>query len=205
MQRELLPRLELSWDGREVSTVGGVDVSVKGGLAQAAILVLDYPGLQRLESATVRLALDYPYVPGLLAFREGPAILAAWRQLQAKPDLLLFDGHGIAHPRGLGLAGHMGLWLQRPSVGVAKSRLCGQHEQPGRERGQSADLRDDIDPRRRIGTVVRTRTDVKPVYVSPGHLIDLEKSVEIVLSCCTRYRLPEPIRLAHMTAARPRS
>jgi deoxyribonuclease V len=200
VQAELRDRLVLAWDGRAVATVGGVDVSVREGRARAAIVVLGYPGLTPLEGVTAEAPADFPYIPGLLAFREGPVVLAAWERLQTWPDLLIFDGHGIAHPRGMGLAAHLGLWLGRPSIGVAKSRLYGQHVEPGRTRGDGAALRDSRDPERVIGVVLRTRTDVKPVYVSPGHLIDVPHAVEFALACCTRYRLPETTRWAHRVA-----
>jgi deoxyribonuclease V len=199
-QSRLRERLVLAWDGREVATVGGVDVSVKEDRSCAAIVVLGYPDLLPLDAATAEQPVSFPYVPGLLAFREGPAVLAVWEQLEGKPDLLLFDGQGIAHPRGIGLAAHMGLWLGRPSIGVAKSRLYGYHVEPGPVRGDGAELCDNRDPSSVIGCVLRTRTNVKPVYVSPGHLIDLAYALEVVLKCCTRYRLPEPIRWAHRVA-----
>ena len=200
VQSELRERLVLAWDGRESATVGGVDVSVKEGRCRAAIVVLSFPALGLLQGVTAESPVVFPYVPGLLAFREGPVVLKAWEQLQCKPDLLIFDGQGIAHPRGMGLAAHLGLWLERPSIGVAKSRLYGQHDEPGRTRGEGAVLRDPRDPCHAIGCVLRTRTNVKPVYVSAGHLIDLPHAVEVVLACCTRYRLPEPIRWAHRVA-----
>jgi deoxyribonuclease V len=200
LQAELRERLVLKWDGRDIVTVGGVDVSVKGGRARSAIVTLGYPVLEPLDAATAEQPAVFPYVPGLLAFREGPVVLAAWGRLRQRPDLLLFDGQGIAHPRGVGIAAHLGLWLGRPSIGVAKSRLYGHHDEPGLARGEGAELRDQREPERVIGCVLRTRTNVKPVYVSPGHLIDVPHSVEFVLRCCTRYRLPEPIRWAHRVA-----
>jgi len=200
VQSRLRDCLVLSWDGRQVNTVGGVDVSIKHGRARAAIVVLRYPDLLPIEGTTAEAAVSFPYVPGLLAFREGPVILLAWEQLRIKPDLLMFDGQGIAHPRGIGIASHMGLWLRRPSIGVAKSRLYGHHAAPGPTRGEGAELWDDRDPTRLIGVVLRTRTRVKPVYVSPGHLIDVPHSADFTLRCCTRYRLPEPIRWAHRVA-----
>jgi deoxyribonuclease V len=136
----------------------------------------------------------------LLAFREGPVVLAAWKKLKNEPDLLLFDAHGVSHPRGIGLASHMGLWLDRPSIGVAKSKLCGQHEPPGPDRGDRAKLLHDEDRSRVIGMVLRTRREVRPVYVSIGHRIDLPTAVEVVMGCCTKYRLPEPTRWAHRVA-----
>jgi deoxyribonuclease V len=205
VQLELRERLILAWDGREVATVGGVDVSIKSGLARAAVVVLRYPELTPLEAATWEAPAAFPYIPGLLTYREGPVVLAAWERLRVKPDLLLYDGQGIAHPRGIGLAAHMGLWLECPSIGVAKTRLYGVHAEPSRLRGETAELRapggrgpDEIGPV--IGAVLRTRTDVKPVYVSPGHLVDVPHAVAYTLACCTGYRLPETTRWAHRVA-----
>jgi deoxyribonuclease V len=200
VQRALRKRLALAWDGRAVVTVGGVDVSVKAGLARAAIVVLRYPELTPVEAATAEAPLSFPYVPGLLAFREGPVVLAAWERLRNRPDLLLFDGQGIAHPRGFGLAAHLGLWVERPSIGVAKTWLYGEYVEPGRLKGEVSDLRSPDPPGSVIGAVVRTRTGVKPVYISPGHLMDVPHAVEFVLGCCTRYRLPETTRQAHRAA-----
>ena len=198
VQRALRERLVLAWDGRAVRTVAGVDVSVKAGQARAAIVVLRFPDLAPLEAATTERPVPLACIPGLLSFREGPVVLAAWERLRARPDLLLFDGQGIAHPRGIGLAAHLGLWLDCPSIGVAKTWLYGEHAKPGRLRGEAAELRSP--PGAEIGAVLRTRTDVKPVYVSPGHLIDVPHAVEFTLACCTRYRLPETIRWAHRVA-----
>jgi deoxyribonuclease V len=200
LQTALRRQLVLSWDGREVTTVGGVDVALKRETARAAIVVLRYPELTPLTAATACLPLTFPYVPGLLSFREAPAILAAWEQLSLKPDLIMFDGQGIAHPRGIGIAAHLGLWLERPTIGVAKSRLYGVHAQPGSTKGDSTPLLDRHDPEQVIGAVLRTRTDVKPVYVSPGHLIDTPHSAQFVLRSASRYRLPEPTRWAHRVA-----
>jgi deoxyribonuclease V len=200
LQRELSHRLLQSWDSREVTSVAGVDVSVKAGRARAAIVVLSYPGLKPIEAVTAEVDAVFPYVPGLLTFREGPVILAAWEKLSSRPDVLLFDGQGIAHPRGMGLAAHMGLWLDLPSIGVAKSRLYGVHEPPGPNRGDSSNLLDGADPERVIGSVLRTRSNVKPVFVSPGHRIDVKGATEFTLACCARYRLPETTRWAHRVA-----
>jgi deoxyribonuclease V len=200
LQRELSHRLILSWDGREVTSVAGIDVSVKAGRTRSAIVVLRYPGLAPIEAVTAEADAAFPYVPGLLTFREGPVILTAWAKLKSRPDLLLFDGQGIAHPRRMGLAAHMGLWLDLPSIGVAKSKLYGVHEPPGPNRGDTADLLDEADPERVIGSILRTRSDVKPVFVSPGHRIDAERATKFTLACCTRYRLPETTRWAHRVA-----
>ena len=166
IQTALRERLVLEWDRRTVSTIGGVDIGLQGNTARAAVVVLSYPDLAPLEGVTADVPLVFPYVPGLLAFREGPAILAAWEKLHTHPDLLMFDGQGIAHPRGLGIASQMGLWLERPSIGVAKSRLYGHHAAPGEKRGDWAELHDERDPKKIIGAVLRTRASVKPVYIT---------------------------------------
>jgi len=191
----------LRWDGREVKTIGGVDMSLKGGNAHAAIAVLRFPELTPIQGVAADAPLVFPYIPGLLAFREGPAILAAWERLDPKPDLLMFDGQGIAHPRGIGIASQMGLWLERPTIGVAKSRLCGRHAEPGPKRGDTAELHDEHDSTRIIGAVLRSRDGGNPLYISPGHLIDLPHALDFVIKCCTGYRLPEPTRWAHKFAA----
>src|SRR5687768_2683110 len=206
VQANLRERLVLVWDRRLVTTIGGVDISIKtdpanehwAGSARAAIVVLQYPNLKPLEAVTADAPLVFPYIPGFLAFREGPAVLAAWSKLQNKPDLLMFDGQGIAHPRGVGIAAQMGLWLERPTIGVAKSRLYGRHEEVGPQRGVRASLLDKSG--NIIGTVLRTRERANPLYVSPGHLIDVEHATEFVMACCTGYRLPEPTRWAHKVA-----
>jgi deoxyribonuclease V len=197
IQLDLRQRLIFAWDGRRVATVGGVDVSYTAQHACAAIVVLRYPELGLLATATGRASLDFPYIPGLLAFREGPAILAAWEKLPLRPDLLLFDGHGLAHPRGCGIASHLGLWLETPSIGVAKSHLYGWYADAGPQVGDWSPIWDEDHPEHAIGAVLRTKTKTRPVYVSPGHLIDLEGVLRFVLRCCRGYRLPEPIRWAH--------
>jgi deoxyribonuclease V len=198
IQTDLRKRLVLRWDSRPVTTIGGVDVSIKTESARAAIVVIGYPDLTPLEAVTADMPLVFPYVPGLLAFREGPAVLAAWEILQNKPDLLMFDGQGIAHPRGIGIASHMGLWLERPTIGVAKSRLYGRHAEVGTARGDQAELLDRSG--NIIGTVLRTREKTNPLYISPGHLMDVKQATEFVLSCHAGYRLPEPTRWAHKVA-----
>jgi deoxyribonuclease V len=181
----------------EVQRVAGIDVSIKKGIARAAAVVLSYPSLEPLDAALAEAPVSFPYIPGLLTFREGPVVLAALARLRTEPDLLIFDGQGIAHPRRLGIATHIGVLLDWPSIGCAKSRLWGKHEEPGTEKGNFALL---YDGERVIGAVVRTRTEVKPVYVSVGHRIDLTSAIEYVLGCCKRFRLPETTRLAHRLA-----
>jgi deoxyribonuclease V len=188
----------LQWDGRPVTAIGGVDVSIKTESARAAIVVLRYPELTPLEGVTADAPLVFPYIPGLLSFREGPAVLAAWEKLKHKPDILMFDGQGIAHPRGLGIAAQMGLWLERPTIGVAKSRLYGRHEEVGPNRGDRAELIDRTG--NVIGAVLRTREKTNPLYISPGHLMDVRHAVDFVLACNAGYRLPEPTRWAHKVA-----
>jgi deoxyribonuclease V len=202
LQERLRGRLILRWDGRPVRTVAGVDVHYEDDWARSAIVVFRYPDLDLIEQATAEGDTPFPYIPGLLAFREGPIVLAAWAALVHDPDLILFDGHGIAHPRGFGLASHLGLWLDTPSIGVAKSRLVGHGAEPGPEVGEAAALLDEADPQRVIGASLRTGKDAHPVIVSPGHRIDLEHSLEFVLGCRRGHRLPEPLRSAHRLAAR---
>jgi deoxyribonuclease V len=200
VQQSLRRRLVLQWDGRAVETIGGVDVSLTDQEARAAIVVLRLADLAPIEGVIAGAPLVFPYVPGLLAFREGPAILAAWERLQNKPDLIMFDGQGIAHPRGIGIASQMGLWLERPTIGVGKSRLYGQFDPPGPNAGDASDL---LDPQTHeiIGAVLRTRAGANPVFVSPGHRIDLPHAVDFVMRCARGYRLPEPTRWAHKLAA----
>ena len=201
LQEVLRERLVLAWDGRQVRTIGGVDVSYTVSEVHAAILTLHYPGLTPQSTATAEAPIVFPYIPGLLAFRIGPAILAAWENLERKPEVLLFHGHGIAHPRGIGLASQMGLWLEIPTIGVARRKLYGNHQEVGAQPGDWSELLDDQDPSRVIGAVVRTREATRAIYVSPGHLIDSQRAVEFVLMCCRSNRMPEPIRLAHKVAA----
>lgn len=161
------------------------------------MVVLSYPELEIAEVQTVEDSIDFPYVPGLLSFREAPLTLAACGQLSVTPDLILVDGQGIAHPRRLGLASHLGLFLDTPTIGCAKSRLCGSHFEPADEPGSHAEL---VDNDEVIGAVLRTKAKVKPIYVSIGHRVDLESAIYWVTECCRGYRLPEPTRLAHLAA-----
>ncbi|HEX9091125.1 MAG TPA: endonuclease V [Anaerolineales bacterium] len=197
IQDGLRSKLIPEWDGRPVHAVAGIDLGYTQASAIAAIAVFSYPHLAQLEVAAGEAPLVFPYIPGLLAFRVIPAILVAFEKLTQKPDLLLVHGHGIAHPRGLGLASHLGLWLNLPAIGIAKSRLYGRAAEVGQNKGDWSDLLDESDACHTIGAVVRTRLNAQPVYVSPGHMIDLPHTIEFVLSCCGGYRMPEPIRSAH--------
>jgi deoxyribonuclease V len=197
IQQQLRSRVSTERTFGQVNTVAGVDVSIKGEVARAAIVVLSYPGLTPLDYSLAELAAEFPYIPGLLAFREAPAVLAALEKLKTEPDLFIFDAQGLAHPRRMGLATHLGVIIDRPSIGCAKSRLCGNHHEPGPERGSYTYLYDGSEI---IGAVVRTQTDVSPLYVSIGHKVDLPAAIEYVLACCTTYRLPETTRYAHRVA-----
>ncbi len=186
----------------ELKSVAGVDVGFeeKGAVTRAAVVVLDFMSLQLEEHAVARLPTRFPYVPGLLSFREVPAVLAAMEMLSCLPDMLLCDGQGIAHPRRMGIACHLGVLLDIPAIGVAKSRLTGQHEAVAEEKGAWQPL---LDKGETIGTVLRTRSRVKPLYISPGHRVSLQSARELVMSCVTRYRLPETTRWAHRLASGP--
>lgn len=188
---------ETTFDPAGIEIVGGADAAVKGGLARAAVVVLDYATLKPVDWAVAEVEITFPYVPGLLTFREGPAVLAALEKLTIWPDVLIFDGHGVAHPRRIGLAAHMGVILDRPSIGCAKSRLVGEYAEPGDNVGDWTPLRDQGEM---IGAVLRTRTGVRPVFVSVGHRVDLPMAIELVLGCGRGYRLPETTRHAHRVA-----
>jgi deoxyribonuclease V len=179
--------------------VAGTDISVNrfAKTGMAAVVVLSYPEMNVVETRTITAELEFPYVPGLLTFREAPLVLAAFEKLTLTPDLVLVDGQGIAHPRRIGLASHLGLCLGIPTIGCAKSRLIGVHVELALEAGSYAQLEDNGEV---IGAALRTKTGVKPVYVSIGHLINLPSAIKHVLACCCGYRLPQPTRLAHLAA-----
>jgi len=197
IQRQLHNRVLVQPLPTPPQVIAGIDVSIKDEQARAAVVLLTYPDLVPFESAVADLPVSFPYVPGLLAFREGPAVLAALERLTAQPDVLMFDAQGLAHPRRMGLATHLGILLDMPAVGCAKSLLCGDYEQPAEQRGSWTPLYDGDEG---IGAVVRTRDGVQPLFVSVGHRIDLETAILLVLHCATRYRLPEPTRWAHQVA-----
>jgi deoxyribonuclease V len=182
---------------KKIRTVAGIDAHYRDGLATAAVVVIGIQNLETVEWVTSSKHCNFPYIPGLLTFREGPAVVEALAKLTSRPDLLIFDGQGIAHPRRCGLASHIGLLLDRPTIGCAKTRLIGHHKEPGREKGKYTYL---LDHDETIGAVLRTRSSIKPVYVSIGHRMDLKDSIQIILQCCRRYRLPEPTRRADQLA-----
>ncbi len=182
---------------KRIQYVAGVDCALRNNHAIAAVPVLDFNTLELVDLAIVEKPLVFPYVPGLLTFRECPAILAAMETLAVKPDLVMVDGQGIAHPRRIGIAAHLGVLLDKPTIGVAKSRLIGTHDEPYHTAGCYTDLWDKKDL---IGGVLRTRDNCNPLYISIGHKIDLPTAIDLVLECCRGYRLPEPTRFAHQAA-----
>jgi deoxyribonuclease V len=203
--QEALRRTVVSRDEmpRAVRTVAAMDVSYdrRSPWIYAAVVVLRVPSFEVADQAVVRSRASFPYVPGLLSFREAPAGLRAWDQLRIRPDCLLCDGHGYAHPRRFGLACHLGLLVDLPTIGCAKSVLVGEYREPGRRRGSLSDLVHDGEV---VGAAVRTRDATSPVFVSAGHRISLRTAVATVLSCAPRYRIPEPIRQAHALVNRLR-
>ncbi len=200
IQRELAGLVAKRRELHSVQSVAGVDISApdKQGVARGAVVVLHYPELVLAESRTVTKKLSFPYIPGLLSFRESPLILAACEELSIIPDLILVDGQGLAHPRRLGLASHLGVLWDKPTIGCAKSCLIGRHEPVGMEPGCYAELTGDDEI---IGAALRTRKGASPLYISIGHKIDLAAALEWVLNCCRGYRIPEPTRLAHLAAS----
>ena len=184
----------------EVRRVAGVDVGFEdgGAITRAAVVVLSFPDLARIDQSVARCPTSFPYIPGLLSFRELPAVLSALETLATEPDLLLCDGQGIAHPRRLGIASHLGVLIDRPTIGVGKSRLCGRHEPVPEQRGAWTPL---VDHGETIGAVLRSRAGVRPLYVSSGHRIGLESAVAWVMACTPRFRLPETTRQADRLAS----
>jgi len=194
-ERIILKKITLN----KVKLIAGVDVSVKDDLSKAAIVVLSYPNLEIIETVSSIVKTSFPYIPGLLSFREAPVILKCIKKLKSNVDLFIFDGQGMTHPRRIGIATHMGIILNKPSIGSAKSHLYGAYKEPGNKKGNYSIIKDKDGSS--LGAVLRSRDDTKPIYVSPGHLADIPSSVRIILSCCLKYKLPEPIRKAHHAAS----
>jgi deoxyribonuclease V len=199
IQSRLRSRLKLRSDLSHVSRIAGVDVSYStaGCVAYAAVVVMTWPKLDIVEVAQASRPISFPYVPGLLTFREGPAVLEAWGRRTCDPDLVYFDGQGIAHPRRMGIAAHLGLLLDVPSIGCAKTSLIRVDVSVGGQKGERASL---IHGGVRLGVVLRTRSGVRPLYVSPGHRMDCDTATAWTLAACVRYRVPEPLRAAHHAA-----
>ncbi|MDP6546281.1 MAG: deoxyribonuclease V [Phycisphaerae bacterium] len=204
IQKSLASRVSIAPLTAPVETVAGTDCAFLDGGKKivAAVVLCDAKSMELLGSVSVVRACRFPYVPGLLSFREAPAVIAAVEKLIPRPDLLMCDGQGLAHPRGLGLASHVGLWLDLPTIGVAKSRLCGTHRPPGENRRCRAQLRYGG---RVVGVAIRTRSGVKPLYISVGHRLSLDQAISWTLRCGRGVRLPEPTRKAHQLVSRLRS
>lgn len=208
VQTELAGRVIRRNDFGEILTVAGADIALDAACPQhlgahkigiAGVIVYEYPSLKEIERVSATKPLTFPYVPGLLAFREGPALMAAFEKLKQLPDLIFFDGQGIAHPRRLGIASHLGLWLDRPTIGCAKSLLVGKFQVPAPAAGSESDV---IDKNEVIGKVLRTRANVRPIFVSLGHRIDLPTALRFTLSCLDGRRIPKPTREADKFVAR---
>jgi deoxyribonuclease V len=188
-------------DFRDIRWIAGADVAyaTADDAIFGAVVVLNFPQLSVVEEVCIKRKVKIPYIPGLLSFREAPVLIEAFSFLKQRPDVVLFDAQGIAHPRGIGLASHAGLLLGVPSVGCAKTRLVGEYKRVGKTRGSFSTL---WFRGRKVGAVVRTRSNVKPLFVSPGNKITTQTAVRLVLAVCQGYRLPEPIRRAHQLANR---
>ncbi|MCB1054339.1 MAG: deoxyribonuclease V [Acidobacteria bacterium] len=200
LQRRLAGEIETEDRLGSIRHVAGVDVGFedRNTITRAAVAVLSYPDLELVDHAIARRPTSFPYVPGLLSFREIPAVLDALGEISQAPDVFLCDGQGLAHPRRFGIACHLGWWLDLPTIGVGKSRLVGDHDELGEERGATTPL---LHRGETIGTLLRSRTGVKPLYVSPGHRVSHETAVRLTLACTPRYRLPETTRWAHKLAS----
>ena len=200
LQRQLSAQVRTDLTLQEVERVGGVDVGYlpKSEESIASVAILSYPDLALVESYVARLPTPFPYIPGLLSFREVPVILRALESLKSPPDLIFVDGHGRAHPRRLGIASHLGWWLQAPTIGIGKSRLCGEFSPSPTQKGRRVDL---MHKGERIGQVVCTRTAIRPIFVSVGYGLPLEDCIRWTFRVTPRYRLPEPIRQAHRLAS----
>ncbi len=202
-QKQWARRVRIEQIATPIKTVAAADMAITpdGRHCVAAVLVMRMPDMAILATAHARLQLQVPYIPGLLSFREAPAVIAAARRLSITPDVLLVDGQGLAHPRRFGLACHIGLALDWPTIGCAKSRLIGDYQEPGLNKGCRRRLTDKGEI---IGAVLRSRRGVKCIYISVGHRAELEQAVKLVLQCCRRYRLPEPARHAHQLVTKLR-
>jgi len=208
VQAELACKVQFTPLKTEPGLVAGLDCAFSrdGERILAVVVVLRTPQFEVVETVSASRKVTFPYIPGLLSFREAPVCIAAVEKLRNQPDVFMIDGQGIAHPRRLGLAAHLGLFLDKPTIGCAKSRLTGKYEEPPPEKGGYSLLKDEKGKRNiqseTIGAVVRTRTNVKPVFVSVGHKCLLEDAVRVVLACAIKYRLPEPTRLAHQAVSK---
>jgi len=201
LQKTLREKVKIIPLKKKVTLIAGADVSMnmfaRDGFA--GFVTLSYPDLILIDHSVVKDRIGFPYIPGLLSFREIPMLLKAWEKLKTKPDVIVVDGVGIAHPRRLGIATHLGLLLSVPTIGCAKSVLTGEYKEPDNEPGSVSYMYDKFNKEEIIGAAIRTKRNVKPIFVSPGHLITLEESIEIIKRCVIKHRLPEPTQLAHNT------
>lgn len=195
IQKDLKSKISLKKSFSKIDKIAGADVSYYQNKMIAGVIIFEFPNLKIIERQSFVSSINFPYIPGLLTFREGPSLLAAFKKIKNEPDIILFDGQGIAHPRRMGIATHLGLFLGKPAIGCAKSRLSGKYTSVGEEKGDCTLLKDGKEI---LGAVLRTRKRVKPIFVSPGHKIDLSNSIEIILKCMVKYRLPLPVREAHI-------
>jgi deoxyribonuclease V len=197
LQRKLAPLVLRRDRFGKIKTIAGADLAFSEDKEEAigAVLVFEFPSLKEIERVYVVAPVRFPYVPGLLSFREAPILLKAFEKLQHRPDMILIDGQGIAHPRRIGIASHLGLLLDRPTIGCAKSRLCGEYLEPNKKRGSFSPL---LDHGEQVGAVLRTRDGVKPLFISTGHRVRLESAIRIVLECHSGFRLPKPTREADL-------
>jgi len=195
IQKDLKSNISLKKSFSKIDKIAGADVSYYQNKMIAGVIIFEFPNLKAIEKQFFISPVNFPYIPGLLTFREGLSILAAFKKIKNEPDIILFDGQGIAHPRRMGIATHLGLFLDKPTIGCAKSRLSGKYTTVGEKKGDYAPLKEGKEV---LGAVLRTRKGVKPIFVSPGHKIDLPNSIEIVLKCIVKYRLPLPVWEAHI-------
>ncbi len=201
IQERLKKSIILKGSAKNCKLIAGADVSYTKGseIFYASVVVFNLQTMERVEEVTASGKVDFPYIPGLLSFRESPILLKAFAKIKSEPDVIILDAQGIAHPRGIGLASHIGLLLDKSSIGCAKTRLIGEYNEVGGEAGCHSPL---TVKDKNVGAVLRTRKNVKPVFVSSGHKIDLKTSIALVLKCCRGYRLPEPVRQAHSLVKR---
>ena len=204
IQKRLAGKVKLTGGKRTPKIIAGTDISMNrhSTTFYAGIVLLEFPSLEIIDSFTLIDTVHTPYIPGLLSFREGPPLLKLFRQVTTTPDLIFFDGHGVAHPRRFGLACHMGLYLGVPTIGCGKTKLVGEYTEPENKKGASSKLVDKDN--NLMGTVLRTKINCKPVFISPGHKIDFASATRLALECTTKYRIPEPTRQAHLLVNRLR-
>ena len=195
IQKDLKSNISLKKSFSKIDKIAGADVSYYQNKMIAGVIIFEFPNLKIIERKSFISPVNFPYIPGFLTFREGPSLLATFKKIKNEPDVILFDGQGIAHPRRMGIASHLGLFLNKPTIGCAKSRLSGKYASVGEEKGDYALLREGEEV---LGAVLRTRKKVKPIFVSPGNKIDLLTSIDIVLKCIDKYKLPVPVREAHI-------